>query len=357
MPASHDKDPHIKFYDANLNAGAPPEKLAEDFITPTARFFVRNHAPAPEITEASYRLRLGGMVDKPLELSLDELKQNFERVTLTVALQCAGNRRQELIAHAPIDDQLEWGVEAIGNATWSGARLTDVLAAAGVDPSAGHVAFVGLDQITEHGAPFPYGSSIPLEKALQSEVLLAYEMNGAPLTQLHGYPLRSIVPGYIGARSVKWLGQISIQMQPSDNYYQQVAYRLQTSADPQDMGFMLAELSVNAAILSPQDGAELPKGLITLKGYAMAGGDRVISRVQLSQDGGGTWYNARLASDASPWSWCLWDFTLDLEAGEHEFMLRAWDSAANTQPQHVREIWNIKGYMNNAQQRIRVKVV
>lgn len=357
MPSSHDKDPNIKIYDANFNAGAPPESLAEDFITPTARFFVRNHAPAPEIEGASYRLKIGGMVAQNLSLSLRELQENFERVTLTAALQCAGNRRQELIAHAPIDDQLEWGVDAIGNATWGGARLADVLAAAGVDPSAGHVAFVGLDQITDYGAPFPYGSSIPLEKALQSEVLLAYEMNGAPLTQLHGYPVRSIVPGYIGARSVKWLGQISVQEQPSDNYYQQVAYRLQTSADPQDIGFMLGELSVNAVILSPPDGAQLPKGLITLKGYAMAGGDRTINRVQLSQDGGRTWHNAKLESDASPWSWCLWEFRLDLEAGEHEFMLRAWDSAANTQPQDVREIWNLKGYMNNAQQRIRVRVV
>ncbi|MGH2524914.1 MAG: molybdopterin-dependent oxidoreductase, partial [Anaerolineales bacterium] len=187
------------------NGGPPLGLLREAFVTPNELFFVRNHGNVPRVDPAHYRLSIGGLVKRPRALSLDELRQNFPKRTLTATLQCAGNRREELIEVAPIPDELPWGEEAISNAAWAGAALRDVLGEgpAGIAPEARHVAFAGLDDVQRQGKTLGFGSSIPIEKALSLEVLLAYEMNGEPLPPAHGFPVRAIVPGYIGARSVK----------------------------------------------------------------------------------------------------------------------------------------------------------
>ena len=199
MPLSHKHD-DTKTYDDILNAGPPINQLAQDFVTPTELFFVRNHASIPDLDLDNYRLRVNGLVSEELSLSLSDIKNNFERHTLTATLQCAGNRRKEMVSYKPIDDGLAWGIEAIGTAQWSGVRLGDILKAAGIcSDKAAHIAFLGLDGIMRDGARSPYGCSIPLEKALSCEVLLAYEMNGADLPLVHGCPLRVIVPGYVGA--------------------------------------------------------------------------------------------------------------------------------------------------------------
>ncbi len=349
--------------DHPFNAEPPLALLGQTAITPSDLFFVRNHGNMPPIDPASYHLIIEG-APQSLSLTLDELRLHFARVTAEVTLQCAGNRRRELMAYKPIPDEVDWGEAVIGNGTWGGARLRDVLRAAGIKRLAEHeqhVAFEGIDQIERQSRTIHFGGSIPLEKAMQPEVMLAYEMNGAALAAEHGFPVRVVVPGYIGARSVKWLKRIIVQDAPSDNYFQAQAYRLfapQVTAETVDWndGLMLGEMSINAVIATPADAAQLPPGPIDVRGYALAGGERHVAYVAVSIDHGRSWITAEWESADEPWTWRLWKARLMLALGEHDLIVRAVDSAANTQPETVEGIWNFKGYMNNAWHRVRVVV-
>jgi sulfite oxidase len=338
-----------------FNGGAPAARLVEHYLTPTDLFFVRCHASIPLVDAAAYRLTVEGLVTTPLTLSLDDLRRDFERVRLVAVMQCAGNRRAELQKRAPIPDELIWDTEAIGSAEWGGWRLRDVLLAAGAPAADGdlHAAFEGLDAAA-HGQPF--GGSIPLAKALHGDVLLADTMNGAPLAPAHGFPLRVVVPGYIGARSVKWLARIVVQDAPSNNYYQARAYKLFAGdVTPETVdwstGMMLGELNVNAIIAQIVPGA----GGIIARGVAVAG-ERQVERVEVSADGGERWKQAALIDPPSRYGWRRWEARLALEAGEYEIIARAWDSAAATQPERIESVWNFKGYMNNAWHRVKVTV-
>jgi sulfite oxidase len=341
-----------------LNAEPAPDALRESFRTPNELFFIRNHGDVPAVDPGAYRLTVDGLVESPLSLSLADLRR-FPRITVGATLQCAGNRRRELIEVAPIPGELPWDSEAISNAAWSGVPLREVLAAAGPRAGARHAAFLGLDETERHGHRFQFGGSVPLEKAMHPEVLLADTMNGAPLPPVHGAPLRVVVPGYIGARSVKWISRITLREAPSDNYFQARAYRLfPPSVQPDivdwETGMMLGESPVNSVICSPVSGARLPAGRISVRGWAMAGGGREVARVDISADGGGTWTTAELESRESGWTWCFWAAALDLPPGEHEILCRAFDSAAQTQPNDPAQVWNFKGYANNAWHRVRV---
>lgn len=343
-----------------FNGGPGPERLERSFLTPKEHFFVRNHGDVPRVDASSFRLTVNGRVRRPLRFSLEEI-QRLPKVKVAATLQCAGNRRLEMMAVAPIPNELGWGTEAISTAEWGGIPLRDLLAAVEVEPDARHVAFTGLDETERHGHRFCFGGSIPLDKALHPEVLLAYEMNGEPLPPVHGAPLRVVVPGYIGARSVKWLSTVTLQEEPSDNYFQAKAYRLfpphmgPDSVD-WDSGLMLGEMAVNSVITSPQDGQTVAAGEVTVRGWAAAGGGRSVARVDLSADGGRTWTVAALDSDPhrGPWTWRLFEAKLTLGPGTHEIVCRAWDSAAQTQPENPAHVWNFKGYMNNAWHRVRV---
>ncbi len=343
-----------------LNLESPPEALRQSFETPAELFYVRNHGTMPQVDTDSYQLPVSGLVERPLELSLEDLKNDFPAQTVSATLQCAGNRRAGLMEVRDVPGETPWGVGAIGNARWTGVSLREVLLAAGVESGAGHVAFGGLDEIEQGWSP-NYGSSIPLAKALNQEVLLAYEMNGEPLRPEHGFPLRAVVPGYIGARSVKWLSGISVRDTPSDNYFQAREYRLfppYLTEEPDDAseGFALGEISVNAVICEPSDGAQVRAGAVTVRGYAIAGTGRSIQRVDLSADGGLTWVGAELSagSEKDPWAWRFWEVRLELNPGEHQLSVRALDSAADTQPRDAGSIWNVKGYVNNAWHETRV---
>jgi sulfite oxidase len=221
------------------------------------------------------------------------------------------------------------------------------------------VAFASADEVVMGDVRISFGGSIPLAKALGPEVLIAYEMNGAPLTPEHGFPLRVVVPGYIGARSVKWLTGIRVQESPSDNYFQQHDYKmLPAGSDPDAMdgsGVMLGELPVNSAICTPPDGAELDRGPVLIQGYAIVGGGRTVGRVDISADGGKSWRKAELDA-RGPWAWALWKAEFDLPPGPAALIVRAWDSAAQTQPEQLETVWNSKGYMNNAWHRVAVRV-
>jgi sulfite oxidase len=357
---AHDKHAELLVRQAEpFNGGPPLELLRAQFVTPNELFFVRNHGAVPAIAAADYRLRIDGEVERPLELSLAELRR-LPRRQVIATLQCAGNRRSEMAAVEPIPGELPWGAEAISNARWSGVSLADLLASAGVRPAARHVAFLGLDECERHGERFGFGGSIPLEKAAGGEVLLADEMNGEPLPAVHGAPLRALVPGYIGARSVKWLGRITLQAQPSSNYFQAKAYRLfppamrPASVDYQQ-GLMLGESAVNSILCSPAEGARVAAGPLRVQGVAVAGGGREVARVDLSVDGGASWTSAELEPADERWAWRFFSGAVTLPGGSVEIVARAVDAAAHTQPEHPRQVWNFKGYMNNAWTRVRVE--
>ena len=357
----HGKDSRLRIrQESPFNAGPPPEEMRRTFVTPNDLFFVRNHGPVPAVDPAVFRLEMKGAVRQPLALTLADLAA-FPRHELTATIQCAGNRRSELAAAKPIPHELPWESEAVSNAVWAGVRLADLLRAAGPTEAARHAAFCGLDEAERHGTRFHFGGSIPLEKAMQPEVLLATEMNGEPLPAVHGYPVRVVVPGWIGARSVKWLHKIRLLEAPSDNYFQSVAYRLfPANVGPENVvweaGTMLGEQAVNAIVTAPQAGERLHAGPVRIAGIALAGGGRRVERVELSLDGGRNWTVAALGAEESTWAWRFWEATVTLAAGEHEIVARAWDSASQTQPSTIDQVWNFKGYMNNAWPRVPVAV-
>lgn len=343
-----------------FNAESALDVLARTPLTRNEGFYVRNHGPVPEIEPQDWRLSVEGLVGRPLELSLEQLQRRFEHHRVVATLQCAGNRRAGLMKVHDIAGH-PWGPGATSTATWTGARLTDVLDAAGIADGARYAAFEAPDVAPEAKPPQRFGASIPISKAISDEVLLAWEMNDQPLPTVHGAPVRVVVPGYIGARSVKWVDRISVQERPSENFFQAIAYRLLPpgvdpyTAPPGD-GLALGPLAVNSAILTPGDGATVPAGSTTVTGYALAGDDRGIARVDVSLDGGQNWHQAALDDALSAWSWRPWRITLDLPPGEVEITARAWDTAAAVQPEHEAPLWNPKGYFNNAWARTHLTV-
>lgn len=332
---------------------AEPTRSALDGqrITPADTFYSRNHGPVPDVEPADWRLRVDGLVARPLELTLDDLQTRYPARSVVATLQCAGARRAAMTTIAPIPDEAPWGPCATSTAEWTGVALAEVLADAGLEPDAAHVAFTAPDVSRLPVPPETYGSSIPRGKATAPEVLLAWGMNGEPLPALHGGPLRVVVPGFIGARSVKWVTAITAQRAPSDNYFQAVAYRLlPADADPASRtgGLSLTSVALNSDILRPDDGACVAAGPVRVSGYAYAGDDRAVARVDVSVDEGRSWRQAELDPDPQPWAWSLWHITVDLPVGTHVVTVRAWDSTGATQPERLETVWNPKGYVNNA---------
>lgn len=355
-PPPAGKSPTFVVYQAEpLNGGVPAAEAA-GARTPVEGFFVRNHGPVPEVDPQSFRLRVDGLVRRPLEMSLADLAAAGERVTVPAVLQCAGFRRQELLELGPIPGELPWGEEPAGSALWSGFRLADVLAAAGPAEGAAHVAFLGLDRCATGAGETAFGGSIPLAKALAPEVLLADGMNGGPLPAVHGGPLRVVVPGYIGARSVKWVARIEVREMPSDNHYQAKAYRWLPDAEtPVETAEMLGPLWINVLITAPAAGARVEAGEVTVSGWAVAADG--VARVEVSGDGGSTWQAAELAAETSPWDWRRWSTRLPLAPGRRALVARAFDTAGRAQPASPGERRNRKGYMNNAWHRVPLELV
>lgn len=343
-----------------LNAEPPLDRLRRAFVTTVADFYIRSHGTLPDFNAGTHTVRVTGKVQQSLDLAVDDLKGRFKPKTLTAVMQCAGNRRADM-------QQVErttgdpWAPGAIGNAEWTGVALTDVLRAAGADEHGNlHVAFESLDLVVNEGArDAPYGVSIPMTKAMSGDVLVAWAMNGEPLTREHGAPLRVVVPGYAGVRSAKWLREIRVQGSPSDAFQQAKDYLLfppDMRRETQDFarGTMIYEMPLNSAICEPAAGAGITAGAVEIKGYAIAT-DRAIARVDLSMDGGRQWRQATIEDHGnSRWSWTLWHVTLDIPRGEHELVVRAWDAAGQTQPSQPDDTWNFKGYLSAAWHRIRV---
>jgi sulfite oxidase len=295
----HERDP--------FNAETGPAALAEGPLTANDAFYVRGHGPEPEPAPPDWHLRVHGLVERELKLSLSTLREAFRPREVTATVQCAGNRRVGLAAIRDIPGEALWGPGATGTATWTGAALGDVLAVAKPARDAMHVGFEGSDLCSEASPPQRFGGSIPLDKACRPEVLLAWEMNGQPLPLIHGAPLRVVVPGYIGARSVKWVDRIEVRSTSWPGYFQQVAYRLlPADATPgPGLGMPLGLIALNADVLSPADGETVAAGPVEIRGYAFAGGERYVARVDLSVDGDADWVQARGPGDSGePRSFC-----------------------------------------------------
>lgn len=344
------------------NAEPRLDKLIENWITPTERFYVRSHAPVPKIDMAAFRLSVEGLVDRPLTVSLSELQSVFSQVTTTATMTCAGNRRDE---HSLVKQVggVQWQAGAIGNAAWTGARLSDVLRKAGVQAEAKHVWFEGLDQVDRPQGIIPFGASIPIAKAMADEqwmpgALLVHTMNGKPLTPDHGFPLRTVIPGYIGARSVKWLGKIVVSDRPSPNHYVATAYKLVEKGTDEEWATSapLEEYVMNSVTCVPTAGAAVRRGLIRVRGYALAAGlpNRTIERVEVSADGGVNWTTAALDRVSKSYCWRLWSADVHISDATSNITVRATDSAGETQPATV--AWNMKGYMFNAWHKTPVRV-
>ncbi|MGD0102939.1 MAG: molybdopterin-dependent oxidoreductase [Rhodopila sp.] len=345
--------------DTPFNAETPLDRLRACFTTPQRDFYVRSHGAVPVIGAETHRLRVHGRIALPLDLSMHDLRSDFAARTVMAVMQCAGNRRADLHRVRPVLGD-PWAGGAIGNATWTGVPLADVLRAAGADSGPDrHVAFETCDRVR---GQFRYGVSIPMAKALRPEVLLAYAMNDEPLTPEHGFPLRVVVPGFAGVRSPKWLATITVQDGPSDNPMQQTDYKLlppdvtEATVDWAN-GITINEMPLNAAICEPAAGARVKAGPTTVRGYATAT-ERTIERVDLSADAGAHWQQATLERrPEAPWSWAFWEARIDLPPGEHELAVRAWDSAGQTQPASPADAWNFKGYLSAAWHRVRIQAV
>lgn len=345
--------------DEGLNTGVWPVR-PDHLVTPVDLFFTRSHAPAPQIDPRTWRLEVDGLVHRPRSFSLDELSA-FPRHEVTATLVCAGLRRDEFLSLGPLPSELPWGPEAISTGRWTGFRLRDLLEAVRVSDRAAHVELVGLDRVERQGQRFGFGGSIDLAKALSPEVLLAVELNGAPLPVAHGFPVRAVVPGWIGARSVKWLGRITLQDQPSVNYFQSRAYRIQRELNPDDprdvtAGVAMSAAPLNAVVLEPTRDQVIAPGTVRVRGWAMGSEGRPVTAVEVSPDDGRTWTEARITAAALPWTWALWEALVELVPGSHTLAVRATDSAGETQPRTLGETWNVKGYGNNAWHRVPVRV-
>ncbi len=336
------------------------EHLVQSWLTPTKHFYVRSHAPNPQINAADYRLQIEGMVRKPTSVSLADLSQ-LPRQSVTATLTCAGNRRSEFNAEGKVGG-VQWEAGAIGNATWDGVALADLLKQAELLESAKHVWFEGLDEIPRGHGTIPFGASIPLEKAMSREpipgALLVDQMNGAPLTADHGFPLRTVVPGYIGARSVKWLGKIIVSDRPSPNHYQATAYKIVAKPEPLDWSEAgpIYRYPINAAICTPAAGAKVRAGNVDVAGYVLPTGRAAAraSSVHVSSDRGATWQPAELVGKSEPFCWQLWRATVAVTESADQLWVKAADQTGGFMPQRV--AWNAKGYLQNSWYRSTITV-
>ena len=341
-----------------LNSGVWPVPT-DCLITATEDFFTRSHAPIPSIDVATWRLEVGGLVKRPARFSLTDLARTFPAHEVTATVACAGIRREEFLSLRPMPGELPWGPEPISTAQWRGVSLAAVLESVGVSSRAHHVELVGMDRVTRQGQTFGFGGSVDLAKALQRDVLLATEMNGSALPPQHGYPLRALVPGWIGARSVKWLGTINLLEEPSDNYFQARAYRSQrqiANDDSRDVsgGVALTVIPVNSVIVDPPAHASIPSGTRRVRGWAIGLDGEPLSSVEISSDGGNSWSRAMITLPGEKWSWSFWEAEVTLPSGNHVLAARATDVRGATQPASIQETWNVKGYNNNAWHRVPV---
>ena len=315
-----------------LNLEMPFSSL-DGFITPNESFYVRCHFPIPEISVDGWLLKIEGEIEAPFEIGYDELRA-MESQTITATLECAGNNRIFLPEKVK---GVQWGLGAVGNASWTGVPLAALLERAKPKAKAIEVILDGADEGEVDKTPTPSGKisfcrSLPMEKA-RADVLLAYEMNGEPLSATHGFPLRAIVPGWYAMASVKWLRRIIVTDKPFNGFYQSLDYTYWDRRGPLPTLAPLTELQVKAEIARPEAGEVVPANSnYRVHGAAWAG-EAGVAKVELSFDSGATWSAATLVGDSAKGSWRLWEYEWKTPAspGRQTIIARAADSRGNTQ--------------------------
>jgi DMSO/TMAO reductase YedYZ molybdopterin-dependent catalytic subunit len=333
------------------NHGMHLEGLRYD-VTPAGMHYLLIHFDVPEADEASWKLSVDGLVRNPIELSMADLRSR-PSVTTTVTMECAGNGRARL---SPRPISQPWLGEAVGTAEWTGTPLRPLLEEAGPLDGAVELVFAGADRGIHKEVEHDYERSLPIADALGDEVLLAYEMNGAPLPPQHGFPLRLVVPGWYGMTSVKWLTRITAVREPFEGF-QQLAYRYRQ--EPEDDGTPVTRMDPRSLMIPPgipdfmTRSRIVDRGRHVLRGRAWSGWG-AIERVEVSEDGGSTWASAELGDAVSPYAWRSWSFDWDARPGVVELCCRAADTAGNEQP--LEPSWNLGGFSNNAVQRVSVEV-
>ncbi|MDP2437015.1 MAG: molybdopterin-dependent oxidoreductase, partial [archaeon] len=391
-----------------FNAEPPQGILAEHLLTPSEAFFTRNHLPVPKADAGSHRLELRTEDgSKVVRVSLGDLKSKFRKHVLLATLQCAGNRREEMSGFRKVQG-LSWGNTAISTATWGGVLLRDVLEHYGMAEELEfplkHLHFIGLDN---DGNGTHYAASIPAAKALSpsGDVLLAWEMNGSELPVDHGYPLRVIVPGYVGARNVKWLSAVVLSHEEVDSHWQRTDYRIlppskdyrNVTVEDYAQTVAIHDMPITSAICTPAPGAlfDADTTEIEMTGFAFSGGGRRILRVDVSADGGQTWESAQLVRTVAEdpnfidpssfegslpeearlrfqsgleaeesdflsgrtWHWALWSASVPVSwlDGEAQLLVKAVDESYNTQPRDISDVWNFRGLLNTSWHSVKVK--
>jgi DMSO/TMAO reductase YedYZ molybdopterin-dependent catalytic subunit len=314
------------------------------WITPAEHFFVRHHLQVPRVNVRTWKLAIEGLVKTRLELAYPELLRR-PQTSQTVTLECAGNQS---------------GGGMVGNAQWTGVSLAQLLKEAGLKSGATEVILDGADFGLDEGeyVPTSYSRSLPLEKALAPETLLAFEMNGKVLDTLHGYPLRAVVPGWYGMASVKWLRRIEVTDRPFAGFYMSKRY-FTAKRDGVTGEFVISpvrEMDIKSQITLPANGETLKPRAYTVQGMAWTGRGKV-ERVEVSVDGGNSWQMATLFGKRDPWAWVLWKYLWESpEIGERMLSVRAVDNQGRTQPL-AEDPERINRYANSWIHRVRVTVV
>jgi DMSO/TMAO reductase YedYZ molybdopterin-dependent catalytic subunit len=330
------------------------ETPVEDFIdeiTPVEHFFVRCHTMIPQVNLPDWKLEIAGLVERPLSLTLADLKK-FPRTELVSVLECAGNGRS---FYRPTVAGAQWRFGSVGNARWTGVRLKDVLERCGVKPVATQILLDGADVPLVKMPKFQ--RTLDVAKAIHPDTLLAWEMNGKPLTADHGFPVRVIAPGWAGDSWVKWLTRIELLDGDFDGFWMKTAYRHPaqhvapgTAVDPKDM-IPVTDLNVKSVIANPGGWAE--PGVITVQGVAWSNASPV-ARVEISVDAGKTWFPANLTGKPAKYGFRKYVCTWKAAEGRYTLMSRATNEAGQSQPFDPE--WNPNGYLYNAAQPMLVTI-
>ena len=334
-----------------LNCETSLAALVGGVVMPNARFYMRNNFRMPSLDAASFRLAIGGLVERPQSFTVRDL-QNMRSKTQVVTLECAGNGRA--LFDRPTEGE-KWGLGAVSTAEWTGVPLVEILDRAGVRPEAKDVLFRGADggAVDGRSESIRFERSLRIDDARDSDVLMAYAMNGEPLPVEHGYPLRLIVPRWYAVASVKWLTEIEIIDRTFTGHYQGDKYRYEWEREGRIVSEPVTLQRVRALITEPSSNTEVTPGELAIRGVAWSGA-APIARIEVSVNGG-DWQEARLVSERNRYSWQWWELMTRVErSGDLTLRARATDLAGRTQPERAE--WNRLGYGNNAIQEVPIRV-